>query len=226
MNDVNHFVVYLAFRHGVDTRIWLCYNHLHSFGKTFSLTLCLSYSTMARKSSNYYRSKSLNAQWEDLSCSVSYLLNEHKEPTPKAESLGQIKTGHWVNSSERTHCADGSCRKKFTLTERKHHCRRYVKRWLAGLSSGYYKITRCYPNISNIESNSIDLSCFLYHLRKRLGKISAQPHTTLCIQLLDRENNDKNNKLPSGKQICFKIVWGCAKIIPHTFQIPVGEWQL
>ena len=153
MNVVNHFVVYLAFRHGVYTRrIWLCYNHLHSFCKTFGLNLCLSYSIMAQKSSNYYRSKSLNAQWEDLSCSVSYLLNEHKEPTPKAESLGQIKTGHWVNSSERTHCADGSCRKKFTLTERKHHCRRYVKCWLAGLSSGYYKITRCYPNISNMES--------------------------------------------------------------------------
>ena len=25
------------------------------------------------------------------------------------------------------------------------------------------------------------------------GKISAQPHTTLCIQFLDGENNDKNN---------------------------------
>ena len=35
------------------------------------------------------------------------------------------------------------------------------------------------------------------------GKISAQPHTTLCIQFLDRENNDKNNRLPLGKQICF-----------------------
>ena len=41
------------------------------------------------------------------------------------------------------------------------------------------------------------------------GKISAQPHTTLCIQFLDRENNDKNNTLPLGKQICFTIVWGC-----------------
>ena len=35
------------------------------------------------------------------------------------------------------------------------------------------------------------------------GKTSAQPHTTLCIQFLDRENNDKNNTLPLGKQICF-----------------------
>ena len=46
------------------------------------------------------------------------------------------------------------------------------------------------------------------------GKIFAQPHTTLCIQFLDRENNDKNNTLPSGKQICFTIVRGCAEILP------------
>ena len=38
------------------------------------------------------------------------------------------------------------------------------------------------------------------------GKVSEQPHTTLCIQFLDRENNDKNNTLPLGKQICFTIV--------------------
>ena len=46
------------------------------------------------------------------------------------------------------------------------------------------------------------------------GKISAQPHTTLCIQFLDRENSDQNNILPLGKQICFTIVWGCAEILP------------
>ena len=31
---------------------------------------------------------------------------------------------------------------------------------------------------------------------------------------LDRENNDKNNTLPLGKQICFAIVGGCAEILP------------
>ena len=41
---------------------------------------------------------------------------------------------------------------------------------------------------------------------KHKGKISAQPHTTLCNQFLDRENNDKNNTLPLGKQISFTIV--------------------
>ena len=45
-------------------------------------------------------------------------------------------------------------------------------------------------------------------MARNLGKISAHPHTTLCIQFLDRENNDKNNRLPSGKQICFAIVCG------------------
>ena len=46
------------------------------------------------------------------------------------------------------------------------------------------------------------------------GKTSAQPHTTLCIQFLDRENNDKNNTLPLGKQICFTIGWDYAEILP------------
>ena len=49
-----------------------------------------------------------------------------------------------------------------------------------------------------------------------LGKISVQPHTTLCIQFLNRENNDKNNTLPLGKQISFTIVWGCAEILPFS----------
>ena len=50
-----------------------------------------------------------------------------------------------------------------------------------------------------------------YH---KQGKISAPPHPTLCIQFLDWENNDKNNTLPLGKQICFTIVGGCAEILP------------
>ena len=56
---------------------------------------------------------------------------------------------------------------------------------------------------------------------KRFGKISAQPHTTSCIQFLDREKNDKNNKLPLGKQIGFTTVWGCAEILPKILLINV-----
>ena len=49
-----------------------------------------------------------------------------------------------------------------------------------------------------------------------LGKVSAQPHTTLYIRFLDRENNDKKNILPLKKQICFTIVWGCAEDLPFV----------
>ena len=48
-------------------------------------------------------------------------------------------------------------------------------------------------------------------VKKKRGK---NFHTaSLCIQFLDRENNNKNNTLPLGKQICFTIVWGCAEIL-------------
>ena len=66
--------------------------------------------------------------------------------------------------------------------------------------------------------------CFLFYYNFRigqkksnvLGKISAQPHPTLCIQFLDREDNDKNKTSPLGKQICFAMVWGRAKILPSS----------
>ena len=48
------------------------------------------------------------------------------------------------------------------------------------------------------------------------GKASAQPHTRLCIQFLDRENNDKKYILPLRKQICFTIVWGCVEDLPFV----------
>ena len=38
--------------------------------------------------------------------------------------------------------------------------------------------------------------CVAHIYMKSWVKISAQPHTTICIQCLDRENNDKNNTLP------------------------------
>ena len=42
------------------------------------------------------------------------------------------------------------------------------------------------------------------HFKVKNGKISAQFHTTLCIQFLDRENNDKDSTLPLRKQICLR----------------------
>ena len=58
---------------------------------------------------------------------------------------------------------------------------------------------------------------FFLCIPEKKGKISAKPHTTLCIQFLDRENNEKNNTLPLGKQICFTIVWDCEEILLITY---------
>ena len=59
-----------------------------------------------------------------------------------------------------------------------------------------------------------------------MDKIPAQPHSivkqicfskgnALCIQFLDRENNDKNNALALGKQICLTMVRGYVEILPQ-----------
>lgn len=82
----------------------------------------------------YYRSQSLNAQWDDLSQSISLLLVEHENKTDVSRvgqqaipetAAGAISTKHWVDSNCRTQCTASECAKRFTLTERKHHCRRY-----------------------------------------------------------------------------------------------------
>ena len=74
-----------------------------------------------------------------------------------------------------------------------------------------------FPFLLQLSNRTEDLLHFrLYSLSNILGKISAQPHPTLCIQFLDREDNDKNKTSPLGKQICFTMVWGCAKILPSS----------
>ena len=47
-------------------------------------------------------------------------------------------------------------------------------------------------------------------------KFALNPMLHYAFSSLDRENNDKNNTLPLGKQICFTLVRGCAEILPRT----------
>ena len=42
-----------------------------------------------------------------------------------------------------------------------------------------------------------------YDREKFFDKISVQPHTTSCIQFLDRENNDKNKYIAIGETDLF-----------------------
>ena len=73
-------------------------------------------------------------------------------------------------------------------------------------------------------SEGIDVN--LMHSDIPMGKISAQPHTTLCIQFLNRENNDRNNTFPLRKQIYFTIVWGCAETLPSNGQFFFEKLEL
>ena len=84
---------------------------------------------------------------------------------------------------------------------------------LSGVFTSYDReVGSCHPLTLDLQSSS---NVKFHNNQKGKGKISAQPHTTLCIQLLNRENNDKNNTFPLGKQICFTIVWGCAETLPR-----------
>ena len=49
-----------------------------------------------------------------------------------------------------------------------------------------------------------------------LGKISAQPCTTLCIQFLDRENNDKKQYIAIRKTYLFYNSMGLWEILPNV----------
>ena len=48
-----------------------------------------------------------------------------------------------------------------------------------------------------------------------LGKISAQPHTTLCIQFLDRGNNDKINIVVGKTDLFYNSMGLCGNVLPH-----------
>ena len=74
--------------------------------------------------------------------------------------------------------------------------------------------TQTTPQDHFLQASKTYTKSSIVNFNQTFGKISAQPLTTLCIQFSDRKNNDKNNTLPLGKQICFTIVWGCTEILP------------
>ena len=63
--------------------------------------------------------------------------------------------------------------------------------------------------------------CVAHIYMKSWVKISAQPHTTICIQCLDRENNDKNNTLPWETDFFYNSMGLCGnfteKLITRAF---------
>ena len=50
-------------------------------------------------------------------------------------------------------------------------------------------------------------------ITKKLAKISALPHSLLCIKILDKENNDESKSF--GPQFCFRMLWHFTEICPQ-----------
>lgn len=60
--------------------------------------------------------------------------------------------------------------------------------------------------------------------RTNWGKISAQSHTTLCIQFLRKENSVKRNILTLQVQLCFGMIWGYTEMFPKLDNI-FAHWS-
>ena len=62
---------------------------------------------------------------------------------------------------------------------------------------------------------------------RAFGEISTQPHTTLCIQFLDRENNDKKKYIAIGKTDLFYNSMGlCGNFTKHLFAKANKLWKV
>ncbi|XP_038050014.1 vacuolar segregation protein PEP7-like isoform X6 [Patiria miniata] len=76
-----------------------------------------------------YRSESfVNVDDQELAQVRSQLqtfVSQHQDSnTDYTEGAITITKLHWINSSQRSKCHNSSCKLKFTLTQRKHHCRK------------------------------------------------------------------------------------------------------
>ncbi|XP_028412816.1 vacuolar segregation protein PEP7-like [Dendronephthya gigantea] len=64
-----------------------------------------------------------DSDWNDVSASIDLFLVEHERKLDEGR-LRFITKSHWISDKERKQCANKLCKVNFSLTERKHHCRR------------------------------------------------------------------------------------------------------
>jgi hypothetical protein len=65
----------------------------------------------------------LDSEWNDVSASIDLFLVQHERKFD--EGRLRIIKSHWIADKERKQCSNKLCAVNFSLTERKHHCRRY-----------------------------------------------------------------------------------------------------
>ena len=67
----------------------------------------------------------LEFDWNDVSASIDLFLVQHERKFDEGKL--KITKSHWVPNRERKQCSNVMCTVNFSLTERKHHCRRYER---------------------------------------------------------------------------------------------------
>ena len=140
---------------------------------------------------------------------ISSELVEHRAQSPFREVKmlaiwPSIAEGFLTTRLRVTYYTMKNCRLSYSLIVE-------TKRHVIPATKSFYKYLKIFFAIHYISR--------MFSCESVLGKISVQPHPTLCIQFLNRENNDKNNTFPLGKQICFTMVWGCAETLPSPSAI-------
>ena len=68
------------------------------------------------------KGRHLDKEWKDLSASIDLFLVEHEGKYD--EGRLRIIKSHWIHDKERKQCSNKECQTSFSLTERRHHCRR------------------------------------------------------------------------------------------------------
>ncbi|XP_066297329.1 uncharacterized protein [Branchiostoma lanceolatum] len=65
----------------------------------------------------------ISSEWSEVQQNIGTLVSDHQNNRPiNAQDFPFIKKSHWTPSGDVTNCS--ICRKKFGLTDRKHHCYR------------------------------------------------------------------------------------------------------
>ncbi|XP_078697510.1 uncharacterized protein LOC144925401 [Branchiostoma floridae x Branchiostoma belcheri] len=65
----------------------------------------------------------ISSEWSEVQQNIGTLVSDHQNNRPiDAQDFPYVKKSHWTPSGEVTNCS--CCRKKFGLTDRKHHCYR------------------------------------------------------------------------------------------------------
>ncbi|XP_070538407.1 uncharacterized protein [Ptychodera flava] len=91
-------------------------------GRSGSFSLQIDYPSVGAVTQQPVSTPEWEKEVHDQLKGFSVLVEESQDQSGQLD-VQEITKNHWVNNSERSECVNPNCKKKFSLTERKHHCR-------------------------------------------------------------------------------------------------------